>query len=459
MPVQLAESMREGWRSRTTFVLALSASAVGLGNLWRFSYLSGEHGGAPFVLTYIACLFFIAVPVMVAEVVIGSHARTGPIAAIRHASDRSLASRGWMLVGLLACLTGFLILVLYSVVAAWGMAYASHVQQGVFSAATAAEVGSRFSDLMRDPVQQVYWLAIFVALTGTVVLLGVRRGLGLLVWLVVPALLAMLAFLIKYSFENGDMEATQDFLFSTRWVDFDAYSALVALGHAFYTLGVGVATGICYGAYAPQRIPVGRSVMAVAVFDSMIAILAGLAIFPIVFANNLAPTYGPGLLFVTLPYVFGNIVQGELIGTIFFSMIVVTALGSAVAIMEPIVATLKQHTRLERFTSVLLVGWAVWLLGVAVITSFTPETEPGWYGNRNLFQFLDLLSADLLLPLVSLLLAVFVGWHLRPEILRAELSRESNVFFVCWRFSLRYLVPLAIGLILLAPLFAPIVVD
>jgi neurotransmitter:Na+ symporter, NSS family len=450
--------MREGWRSRTTFVLALSASAVGLGNLWRFSYLSGEHGGAPFVLTYIACLFLIAVPVMVAEVVIGSHGRTGPIGAIRHASDRSLASRGWMFVGLLACLTGFLILVLYSVVAAWGMAYAGYVQKGLFSAATAAEVGMRFSGLMQDPVQQANWLGGFVVLTGTIVMLGVRRGLGLLVWLAVPALLAMLGFLISYGFEHGDIEATQEFLFETKWIDFDPYSALVALGHAFYTLGVGVATGICYGAYAPDRIPVGRSVLAVAVFDSMIAILAGLAIFPIVFANNLAPTFGPGLLFVTLPYVFGNIVQGEIIGTIFFCMVVVAALGSAVAIMEPIVATIKQHTRLERFTSVLLVGWAVWLLGVAVITSFTPEAELRWYGNRNLFEFLDLLSADVMLPLVSLLLAIFVGWHLRPEILRVELSRESNLFFVCWRFSLRYLVPLAIGLMLLAPLFAPMLV-
>ena len=178
-----------GWQTRTTFVLALSASAVGLGNLWRFSYLAGEHGGAPFVITYVLCLFLIAVPVMVAEVVVGSHGRASPVRAIRWASDRSLRSRKWMLWGWLACITGLLILSYYTVVAGWGMAYARYMQSGLFSAASAAVVGEHFARFLTEPVQQVYWQSLFLLLASVIVSLGARRGLGLLVWLAVPALL------------------------------------------------------------------------------------------------------------------------------------------------------------------------------------------------------------------------------------------------------------------------------
>ena len=264
--------------------------------------------------------------------------------------------------------------------------------------------------------------------------------------------MTMLAVLIVFGFDNGDIEATQDFLFSVKLKDFSAHSALVALGQAFYTLGVGVATGISYGAYAPQRIPIGRSVMAVAVFDTMIALLAGLAVFPIVFANNIEPSMGPGLMFVSLPYAFGNIMQGELFGTVFFALVVLAALGSTVAIMEPIVATVMERARLGRFTAVLLVGVVVWVLSLAVVASFSPGEAAAWFGYRNLFGFLDAITAGLLLPVVALFTALFVGWRLRPEILQLELARESDLFFSLWRFLLRYIAPPAIALIMLAAL-------
>ena len=243
-----------------------------------------------------------------------------------------------------------------------------------------------------------------------------------------------------------------EFLFSTRLVDFTPASALVALGHAFFTLGVGVGTGIVYGAYAPERIPIGRSVMAVAVFDTMIALLAGLAIFPVVFANNLEPSMGPGLLFVSVPYAFGNLAQGELFGALFFLLVVFAALGSAVAILEPLVASLMQLARLERLTAALIVGVLVWALALLVTYSFTGGDAVRWYGKQNFFALFDRLGADVLLPLVSLLTALFVGWRLRPEILRRQLQRESPALVQVWRFLLRWPVPLAIALLLLASL-------
>jgi len=440
------------WRTRTTFVLALSASAVGLGNLWRFSYLAGEHGGGAFVLTYVACLFLLAVPVLVAEVVIGHHGRAGPLRAWRHACDRSLVSRAWVGAGVLACVTGLLILALYVVVAGWALAYVRYTYIGVFSAASAPEVAGQFERFVTDPLPQVYWQSLFLLLAGGAVVLGVRRGLGLLVWLAVPVLVALLGYLVRFALDSGDTVRAGEFLFSTRLVDFTPASALVALGHAFFTLGVGVGTGIVYGAYAPERIPIGRSVMAVAVFDTMIALLAGLAIFPVVFANNLEPSMGPGLLFVSVPYAFGNLAQGELFGALFFLLVVFAALGSAVAILEPLVASLMQLARLERLTAALIVGVLVWALALLVTYSFTGGDAVRWYGKQNFFALFDRLGADVLLPLVSLLTALFVGWRLRPEILRRQLQRESPALVQVWRFLLRWPVPLAIALLLLASL-------
>lgn len=440
------------WRTRTTFVLALSASAVGLGNLWRFSYLAGEHGGGAFVLTYVACLFLIAVPVLVAEIVIGHHGRAGPLLALRHACDRSLVSRTWVGAGVLACVTGLLILTLYVVVAGWALAYARYTYIGVFSAASAAEVAGQFERFVTDPLPQVYWQSLFLAVVVGAVVLGVRRGLGLLVWLAVPVLVALLGYLVRFGLDSGDTVRAGEFLFSTRPLDFSLRGALVALGHAFFTLGVGVGTGIVYGAYAPERIPIGRSVMAVAIFDTMIALLAGLAIFPVVFANNLEPSMGPGLLFVSVPYAFGNMVQGELFGALFFLFVVVAALGSAVAILEPLVASLMQLARLERLTATLIVGALVWTLGLLVIYSFTGGEGDHWYAKQNFFALFDRLAADILLPLVSLLTAIFVGWRLRPEILRRQLERESPALVWMWRFLLRWPVPVAIALLLLAAL-------
>lgn len=440
--------MADRWGTRTTFVLALSASAVGLGNLWRFSWLSGEYGGAPFVISYVLCLFLVAVPVMVAEVVLGSHGGPGPVSAIRRACESSLRSPAWALVGVLACVAGVLLLAFYVVVAGWGMAYAGFLHDGVFSSVLAVEAGETFSAYLKDPAPQLYWQSLFLLMTSGVIVLGVRRGLGMLVWLVVPLMVAMLAFLVRYGFDNGDMEAAREFLFSTRMADFSGRTVLVALAHALFTLGVGVGTGISYGAYAPQRIPIGRSVMAVALFDVAIGLFAGLAIFPIVFANNLEPAAGPGLLFISLPYAFGNLLEGETVGAMFFVLMVVVALGTAVAIMEPIVVTLMQQLRFSRFTATLATGALVWYLSLAVVVSLSPELHIPWVGERNLLRELDFVTAGVLLPLVALLVAILVGWRLHPAILRLELARESDLYFSIWRGLLRYIAPPAIAILM-----------
>ncbi len=443
---------REGWRSRTTFVLALSAYAVGLGNWWRFSYLSGEHGGAPFVVAYVLCLLLVAVPLLVGEIVIGSHGRAGPVASLRWVADRSLLTRGWSLLGWLACLTAVLVLAYLVVVAGWALAYAKFLHAGQFSAASAKIVGAEFARFLGDPTRQFFWMTLFLSLAGGVVLLGVRRGIGLLAWLTVPSLLALLGVLVRFSFEHGDLSATKDFLFAVNWVDFSTESVLVALGHAFFTLGIGVGTGITYGAYSPERIPIGRSVIAIAVFDTMIGLLIGLAIFPLLFASNVAPSSGPALLFISLPYAFGNLYNGELFGAIFFLLVTLAALGSAVGLLEPPVRALIQQARVRRLTAVVIVLALVWGLALCVVLGMAPGTEGRWLANGNLFVFLDRFTAQFLLPLVSLGTALLVGWRLNSRLVRRELYRESDLFFSWWRLLLRYMVPATIGLLVFAAL-------
>ncbi|MCP4465480.1 MAG: sodium-dependent transporter [Halioglobus sp.] len=442
-------SAADQWGTRTTFFLALSAAAIGLGNIWRFSYLAGEYGGGAFVISYVACLLLVAVPLLIAEVVLGAQGGPGPIAAIHRAGDVSGLSRGWGLVGVLASVCGLLILSCLIVVAGWCMAYADFMHTGVFSSAVAVEVGQHFARYLSDPAPQMYWQSLFLLMVAGTLVLGIRRGLALLVWLVVPLAVALLAFLIKFNFDNGDIEAAGDFLFTTRMADFSPRTVLMALAHALFTLAIGVGTGVSYGAYAAGDIPPGRSVIAVALFDTLFGILAGIAIFPVVFANNLEPAVGPGLLFISLPYAFGNLQQGELAGTVFFLLMTVAALGSAVAIKEPIVAGLTRHLRLSRFTACLVVGAAVWLMAQAVVVSLGPGNAFPSLGGGNLLGLFDILTAGVLLPVVAFLLSLLVGWRLSPELLRQGLARESDRFFSLWYFLLRYIAPPTIAVLLL----------
>jgi len=432
------------WGSRTTFVLALSAAAIGLGSLWRFAWLVGTHGGGAFVISYVLCLFLVAVPIMAAEVVLGSYGRASPALALRWTSDRSLLSRQWMWLGVLACITGLLMLSYQAVVAGWTLAYVGFMSSGQFSAASAEVVSGLFRSLLENPQAQMQYQSLFLLVVTAVIASG-RRGLALLAWLVVPVIIALLAMLVRYALDNGNLAATREFMFSVKLVDFSADTVLAALGHALLTLGAGTGAGIIYGAYAPRRIPLGRSVMAVAVFDTVVAILAGIVVFPVLLANNMEPAAGPGLLFLSVPYAFGNMLHGELYGSLFFLLTLVAALGAAVALLEPAVASLVQHTPLRRPLAAALVSTLVWVVAWRVSATLG---EPGWLGAHNLLAFLDHLAADLLLPSISLLTAVYAGWRLKSGVLRPQLTRESNLSFSLWRGLLRYIAPLAAVVIL-----------
>lgn len=432
-----------------TFVLALASATVGMGSVWRFSYLAGEYGGAPFVVAYVACLLLLAVPLLIAELVLGAQGRGSIVESVRHAVARSQRSSAWVLLPWLACVAGVMLLALYTVVAGWALIYARDMYTGAFSAASVVNVGQYFNDLLRVGGRMLWWQSLFLGVVMLVVVAGVRRGLGLFAWLLVPTLLASLVLLAQYSMTHGDVVAAGKFLFAVQPLDFNREAVLAALGQAFFTLGIGVGTGISYGSYAPVRIPIGRSVLAVALFDTLVAVTMGLVIFPLVFAHNLLPSMGPGLMFISLPHAFGNIVQGELFGALFFLVVALVALGACVAILEPIVGALKRQFGLRRLTAVVAAGAAIWLLAYAALS--TLDTGAGHRG-PDLFRFMDLLVGTVVLPLVALGIALLVGWQIRKPLLRAQLYRETPLFFSLWYFLVRYIAPPAIALVLLGGL-------
>lgn len=421
----------ERWRSRTTFVLALALATVSLGNLWRFAFLMGENGGAPFVLSYVFCLLLVGVPLLAAEVVLGAHGRGSVFLTLAWAVEVAGRSRLWLTIGVLAGLAAFLMLIACILVGGWALAYAFYQRAGEFAAIDLAASAAFLSRCLEAPGGLLLAQLATAALGTGVVALGVRRGLGLFAWLAFPMLAALLAFMVLYAIEHGDLAAAGRYLFNWQVIDFSATSFMVALSHAVFTLSVGVAVGMSYGAYAPDKLPILRSVLAVALFDIGVGVAAGLAVFPLVFAANLLPAQDFSLLFIGLPFAFGALPFGDVYGALFYLLVLITVLGSAVALLEPVVGSLVRQFRVPRSGIALLVGATAGLLSCLATL--------GLRGGGELLIWLDAATSRWLMPGAMLLLALFVGWRIPPSILRAELAREPDILFTLWYFLLRFL--------------------
>lgn len=431
-------SMHGGWGSTWTFVAAATSSTVGLGNLWKFAYLAGANGGAGFILVYLCSMVLAAAPVMLAELLIGSRGRGDPIYSMRLVTLESAAGRGWRLIGWMGCLAGLLVLSYLSVVGGWVLAYLKALAGGQIQGLAAREIGAQFTGLLNDWETQLGLHGAFMLLTWGVVALGVTRGLGLVSRWLLPLLLVLLAVVAAYSIRVGDAAAAAEFMFAFRPVDLRADGALTALGQAFFSLGVGMGAMVMYGAYAPDRRSFSRMAGVVVLINIVTALLAGFAIFPLVFSQHLQPSYGPGLMFVTLPYAFGQMPQGVLMGGAFFALVALAAVGTSVSLLEPATAWLVHRLRWRRTIAALVLAFFSWTIGLVSIFSFARWSD--WRpGGKSLFAWIDWVTADFMLPLGAVLIAIFVGWRMRGEGLKDELFVEHPGFFVIWRFSLRYI--------------------
>jgi NSS family neurotransmitter:Na+ symporter len=442
------------WSTRLAFILAATGSAVGLGNIWKFPYITGENGGGAFVLVYILCVLLIGIPIMMAEVLIGRRGRRSPINTMRSLAHEESRHGFWQIIGWSGMIAGFLIISYYSVIAGWAIAYVFRALGGSFTGLTGEAAGTLFGNLTGDPEKLLAWHTIFIVMTTIVVSRGVRSGLEQAVRVLMPALLVLLLVLVGYAASSGKFAQGVEFLFVP---DFDALSqgaVITAMGHAFFTLSLGMGAIMMYGSYLPSKTSITRSSVIIALMDTMVALLAGMAIFPIVFASGLEPGAGPGLVFLTLPIAFGNMPGGLLFGALFFVLLVFAAWTSAISLIEPAVAWLVENRNMERVRAAVTVGLLAWLLGIVTVMSFSDWAFRFDFGGEEktngLFDMLDILTANFMLPLGGLAMAVFAGWFMSRNSTLDELGLGDGPVYRAWHFAVRYISPLGVLLVFMS---------
>ncbi|WP_163648023.1 sodium-dependent transporter [Modicisalibacter sp. 'Wilcox'] len=445
------------WSSRLAFILAAVGSSVGLGNIWKFPYMTGESGGGAFVLIYLVCIALVGVPILMSEWLIGRLGQRNPIASMSLLTRRFKRSPAWVLIGVFGILGAYLILSFYSVIGGWGLAYIELGASNAFAGLDSAAVGDMFSGLLADPTRLLLWHSLFMLLTIGVVLGGVTGGLERATKLLMPALVVLLVVLVGYAATSGAFAEGVAYLFTPDFSRLSKDGVLAALGHAFFTLSLGMGIMIAYGSYLPQEVNIGRSALIVVVMDTVIALMAGLAIFPVVFANELSPAAGPGLIFQTLPLAFGHMTGGWLFGVLFFVLLVFAAWTSAISLLEPIVEWLEERTPLSRVGATLVAGAATWALGIVTVLSFNvwsgvaPLGVFAKFDGMTMFDLLDYFTSKLILPLTGLAAVLFVGWCIGREELHANLKMGDGAFAL-WRFAARYVAPLGVIVVFLGSL-------
>ncbi len=438
------KSIHGTWSSRWTFILAATGSAVGLGNIWKFPYMAGDNGGGAFVLIYLACIFVIGIPIMLGEIMIGRRGRSSPANTMSFLAKEAETSQAWTLLGATGALAGLLILSFYSVAAGWAMAYVF----GGFQETSAQAVSSEFDKFLADPAALLFWHTLFIIITVTIVARGILKGLEAWINTLMPMLFIIIILLCIYAMQTGAFIEGLTYLFKPDFAKINSDVLLAALGQAFFTLSLGMGAIMAYGAYMPADQNIGRTAITVAALDTGIALLAGIAIFPIVFANGLAPTEGPGLVFVTLPIAFANMPLGVLFGTLFFILLSIAALSSSISLIEPGVAWLVESLKTKRAYAAIGLGIFSWTLGVFSALSFNLMSEFKLFG-MNFFDFTDFLTNQIMLPLGGIFIAVFVGWVMKKKDVLDELQIEDGIIFKSWFFVIRFVAPVMVAMVLL----------
>lgn len=459
-------SIHGAWASRWVFILAATGSAVGLGNIWKFPYMTGVYGGGAFVVMYLLCIALVGLPIMLAETLIGRRGRQSPVNAMRELAIEAGATRHWSLAAVMGLVAALLILSFYSVVAGWSLDYIVGMGRGSFGGITAEGAGAAFGGLTSDPWRLTLWHSLFMVLTAVVIGRGVVAGLERSLRIMMPLLFGLLLVLLGYSLTTGHFMQGFDFLFH-----FDPGKVrggiLAAMGHAFFTLSVGVGSIMVYGAYMPKQASIGGTVLAVGLLDTLVALTAGLALFPIVFAAGLEPGGGPGLMFVTLPIAFGNIAFGQLMGLIFFVLVAVAAWSSSISMLEPAVAYFVERTGRSRAQVTSWLALLCWALGMGTVLSFNVGAEAKFFvfaddgfhlfqwgaeGGRNFFDSIDYLTSRILLPLGGLAFVLFAGWVLGREAVREELAMHYPRLFAVVFWLIRVVAPLGVLIVFVAEL-------
>ena len=443
MKIQRQLKSHGAWIGKWTFILAAAGSAVGLGNIWGFPYKAGTNGGGAFVLIYLGCILIIGIPIMISEIILGRRAGNSPINAMRSVALESNRSASWQIIGWSGIFAGVLILSFYSVIAGICLNY-------IFISATSSGVitsPEQFTNVISSPINLIFWHTVFMILTALIVSAGIKDGIGRMVKILMPLLGFLMIFMVIYSIINGDFSRAMTFLFAPDFSNVTSDTLLQAMGQAFFSLSLGMGSIMAYGAYMPKDQKVVSTSFTVASLDTLIAILAGLAIFPIIFAFNLEPNSGPGLVFVSMLSAFNQMQFGQFIGPLFFILLSVAALSSSISLLEPGVAYLSEENILSRRRSAEIISFFVWFLGIGSVLSFNIWSDFSLIGDRNFLDSMDFIANQILLPLGGMLIAIFVGWFMKKSLIEDELGSINKSLYFLWRFFVKFIAPVCVGYI------------
>lgn len=440
----------EKWSSETTFLLATVGAAVGLGNLWRFPFVAGQNGGAAFVIVYVAFVIFLCVPIMIAELTMGRRGQGSAIATMRKLVAESRARAFWQSVGWLSIVIPLLGMSYYSVVAGWSIDYIVKAGTYAYEGFNGSDSANAFNTLLASPSRLLFYHGLFIATAVFIVARGVGRGIEIVAKYMMPALFLILIVLVINSIVNADIRGGMNFLFNPDFDKITPHVVVMAMGQAFFSVAIGVGVLITYGAYVPAGISLPKAALTIALADTAVALLAGVAIFPVVFANGLDPADGPGLIFVTLPVAFGNMPAGHIVGLLFFVLLFFAAFSTVVGMLEPVVSYLEERRSLSRAKMAILTGCAAWALGIVAALSFNVWSDVRLFPTvtllqeKSLFDLLDFLVASLLIPLNAFLIAIFAGWIMSRDAVLQELGVRDALLIRYFRFTLRFVAPVLI---------------
>ena len=444
---------RDSFGSRLGVLLAMAGSAVGLGNLWRFPYLVGENGGAAFIIIYLACVCLICLPIFISEFVIGRRSQKNAYAAFRDLSGGS----AWRWVGLMTVIVPLIVASYYCVIGGWAFEYLWKSCTFSFTGDASQEaVSTMFSDFVSSPWGPVIGQTLFLLVTTLIVIIGIKDGIERFSKLMMPILFIIVIAIAVYSSTLPGSGAGFEYLFKPDFSKVDGGSFASALGQAFFSLSLGFGTIMTYASYVDKKDNILFQSTSTAIADTMFALIAGMAIMPAVFAFGINPQSGPGLVFETLPYVFGKMPGGGIVAILFLLALIVAALTSSISMIEVGVAYLIEEKKLKRTTACVVLFLICWILGIFCALSFGPLAEVKLAG-RSIFDFFDNLSSNILMTLGSLLTVLFVGWRLKKTDIYEEftnggtLSANVKIFGVLW-FLIRYVAPIAVIVIFISGL-------
>lgn len=438
---------RESFGSKFGVIAAAAGSAIGLGNIWRFPYVAGENGGAAFIILYLGFVLAIGIPVMLSEFVIGRRAQMNVYGSFRKLAPK----RPWYLIGIMGVVAAFMILAFYTAVAGWTLEYIYQAVTNGFEGKSPEELNNMYNNFISGTSRPLLWFFVFMGLTAFIIMAGVKNGIEKSTKILMPLLLIILLILIIRSVTLPGAAKGISFLFKPDFSKIDASTVLEALGQAFFSLSIGMGTLVTYGSYIQKSDDLGSTAFSVAMTDTFIAIMAGLAIFPAVFAFDITPGFGEGLVFVTLPNIFQQMPGGNIFSIMFFLLLGVAALTSTISVLEVIVAFFVEELKMKRKAATWLATFSVSLLGILCVLSTSSLADFKIFG-YTVFGLMNFSTANILLPLGGLLIVVFVAWFFGRDKARDELSNGGKlkaVYVPVFMFIIKYVAPLAIAFVFL----------